>query len=50
MVFQKRNFGNKENAFGRVQKNTVILELSEEGPNVLIVFLGQRLKTRMSST
>ena len=30
---------NTENALGRVQKNAVILELSEEGAKVLVVFL-----------
>jgi hypothetical protein len=41
--------GNTENALGRVQNDAVILELGEEGAEVLFVFLGERLKTRMSS-
>ena len=38
-----------ENAFGRVQQDTVILALGKEGAEVFVVFLGERLKKRMSS-
>ena len=47
-VSQEGNFGNTENALGRVQKDAIILELGEEGADVLVVFLGERLKTRLS--
>ena len=48
-VSQEGNFRNTENALGRVQKNGIILELSEKSVKMLIVFLGERLKTRFSS-
>ena len=46
MVSQEGNFGNTENALGRVQKNAIILELSEEGVKVLVVFLGETAKDK----
>ena len=40
MVSEEGNFGNTENALGRIQKDVIILELGEEGAKVLVVFLG----------
>jgi hypothetical protein len=37
LVTEERNFGDTENAFGWVQKDTVILEFSEEGAEALVV-------------
>jgi hypothetical protein len=45
-VAEERNFGNTENTFGRVQGNTILLELVEEGAEVLVVLFRRTAKDK----
>jgi hypothetical protein len=46
LVAEERNFGNTENTLGRVQEDTVLLELVEEGAEVLVVLFRRMAKEK----
>jgi hypothetical protein len=45
-VAEERNFGNTENTLGRVQEDTILLELLEEGAEVLVVLFRRTAKDK----
>ena len=46
LLAKERNFGNTENTLGRVQEDTVLLELVEEGAEVLVVLFRRMAKDK----